>query len=210
MLLGALPIELMHCMHDVLFIAVTGSQDTLVNIEFDHTRQAFVCNFLDTTTNGIKSCTVNVTHGNNCENHVGVYSGEGLGDSIAVEVLNLTGNISNYCFMITAQSGKTTVAVLVTEMSKPPPQGTCSVTKLYLNNIMIFFLGHSQTIKVIVTTVAASVVAVVALGWFSIACYSAQCELHTIEFSVTNNLGALMKAIAVFKVILITIIMINL
>lgn len=120
--LSACMFKVARCMVSQLFIVQAGAENSLANIEFDNTRKAFLCNFLKLS-RATKSCIVNVKHGNNCGKHFGMFSSDGLGDTVTVEGLNLTGNISDYCFTIIAQSGGTTVAVIVKGMFESPLKG---------------------------------------------------------------------------------------
>ena len=71
-----------------------------------------MCRFLNQM-KGIKSCSFNITYGENCETPLGVYSSTGPTDSVSLSTpsVEFIDNEAEYCFMLTATSGNNTVGV---------------------------------------------------------------------------------------------------
>lgn len=58
-----------------------------------------------------KQCSANITHGVNCDQHIGMFSSTGTGDSVSTPPLKLIDGVTEYCYLVTASSG--TVSVII-------------------------------------------------------------------------------------------------
>ena len=80
-------------------------------MDFHSSTQSVQCLFLtDSLTDNEKYCIVNVTYGNNCDQHVGIYHGQGTSNSVETP-LQLDGDASEYCLFVNATNNNTTVIV---------------------------------------------------------------------------------------------------
>lgn len=73
--------------------------------------RTIICKFLKDPTNGPKLCVVNFTYGSNCENQLVTHNNTNVGDLVTIQVPNLTGDVSGYCFVILACNGTKTVLI---------------------------------------------------------------------------------------------------
>ena len=91
----------------------TDGSNNLVNVNFEPATRSIMCTFLNQPLDRDKLCSASIAYGDNCDQHLGVYSGTGTGDSVTTQSLKLEpmDDVNEYCFSVTASSGGRTVIV---------------------------------------------------------------------------------------------------
>ena len=82
-------------------------------VNFNQTTMRFNCTFFAQVPNRFKQCKANITHGNNCDQQIGSFNGNGSGDTVVTEIIELQPieGVNAYCFSVIASSGNKTVIV---------------------------------------------------------------------------------------------------
>ena len=82
----------------------------VVNVMINISSKSVLCHFLRASTFD-KQCIANVSHGENCEQFLGTYTGEGTHDVIATSPLEFINGVSEYCLYVIAVTNNNTVVV---------------------------------------------------------------------------------------------------
>lgn len=96
-----------------MFVLSVGGTNNFVDINFDtqNSMRIFVCKFNNQPSETQKECLINITYGDNCEQHLDVFNSVGTGSAISSPPLELLNDVVEYCFSATAKSGNYTVIV---------------------------------------------------------------------------------------------------
>ena len=82
-----------------------------MDVNFDLTNKRILCTFINQPSAIIKQCSANVTFGENCDQLLNVYEGEGTGDIVSTSQLETVPGVTEYCFVVTANISNITVMV---------------------------------------------------------------------------------------------------
>ena len=85
--------------------------NSFVDVNFNSDIKTIICTFFNQPKDTPKECSVNITHGTNCDQLLGSYTNEGTGDSVSIRELPLIEGVSEYCFTVIARSNNVTVSV---------------------------------------------------------------------------------------------------
>ena len=82
-------------------------------MNFNQTTRRFNCTFLNLSPNVLKQCKASIAYGNDCDQQIGLFYGNGSGDTVMTEIIGLQPieGVNEYCFSVTASSGNKTVIV---------------------------------------------------------------------------------------------------
>ena len=82
-----------------------------MDVNFNLKERRIVCTFINQPSAIIKQCSANVTFGENCNQLLNVYEGDGTGDIVSTSQLETVPGVTEYCFVVTANISNITVMV---------------------------------------------------------------------------------------------------
>ena len=92
------------------FLIYVDGVNQVVNVMFNSSSRSIECHFLKASTTK-KQCIANVTHGDNCDQFLGSYTGVGTRDVIATSPLEVISGVSEYCLYVIAVTNNNNVVV---------------------------------------------------------------------------------------------------
>jgi hypothetical protein len=85
--------------------------NNFVNVNFDRNQRSIMCTFLNKTPNIMKQCSANITYGEDCDRFLNIFSGMGTGDIVATQPLEGVPGVTEYCFLVTAETNNRMVLI---------------------------------------------------------------------------------------------------
>ena len=80
-------------------------------MNFDRNQRSIICTFLNQPRNIEKQCSANITYGEDCDRFLGIFAGMGTGDNVTTHPLETISGVTEYCFLVTAETNNVTVLV---------------------------------------------------------------------------------------------------
>lgn len=88
--------------------------NTIVNVTFIASTKRFLCQFLRSLpADSVQQCTVNVTYGSNCDQHLGMYLNMSNSNFVLSPPLEVIDSVTEYCISVAATSNNAPEPVIV-------------------------------------------------------------------------------------------------
>ena len=119
------------------FILADGV-NRFVDVNFDQSKKIITCVFLNLQLdNAVKECIANITHGAECNKHLGVYDASDSGTNVSIMLpLQLFGQgVNDFCLTVTARRQNLTVIVEGFETLILQPSNNYCYSSIYTDHV---------------------------------------------------------------------------
>lgn len=190
-------------------------KNAFVDVRFDAAMRSFSCDFLNQSIlMGRKVCIANITYGENCDQHLGIYSDTSIGSSVTTPTIEFISGESFYCISVSASNSNRTVIVEGNLDLLNIGNVTMILYSLKLRVHIIMNTGQRSTtsagvvapvVSVLVTVVVCMIVAIiVGVSLYLVYTHKSHKEERIITFT-TSKSSSLTDVLQVFKVHRITV-----